>query len=206
MQSSIGGGVRNCASTAYLVPLEDSRTNLDVLINTNVLRLVNVADSGEVPDMRVVELALNSTSPRVQVTASKEVVISSGFVGTPKLLTLSGIGPSLELQRLGIDPVLDSPDVGLHLKDHMLLPVYFTVNTNDTIDDLSRNQTLRQEALDQWYSSHTGPMVNSGSNTVAYLRVPENDLNGEPDPANGEGSGHVEILSRVSSRKTGNAA
>jgi choline dehydrogenase-like flavoprotein len=189
--------VRNCASTAYLVPLGDSRVNLDVLINTNALRLVNMAGPGEVPDMRGVELAPNSTSPRVRVTASKEVIVSSGFVGTPKLLTLSGIGHKPELERLGIDPVLDLPDVGSHLKDHMLLPVYFTVNTNDTNDDLSRNLTLRQAALDQWLSTRTGPMVNSGSNTIAYLRVPHNDLVGEPDPANGAGSGHVEILSRV---------
>ncbi|KAH8895242.1 aryl-alcohol oxidase-like protein [Thozetella sp. PMI_491] len=194
MQAAIGGGERSCASTAYLIPLKSSRDNLDVLINTQGLRLLNVARDGEIPDMRAVEVGVNSTSPKFKVIASKEVIVSSGFVGTPKILTLSGIGPQPELQRLGIDTVVDSPDVGMHLKDHMLLPIIFNSKTNDTNDDLNRNQTLRQESLNQWLTMRTGPFVNSASHSVAYLRVPYSFSDSEPDPANGAGSGHVEII------------
>jgi len=51
--------------------------------------------------------------------ASREVVLSSGVVNSPKALLLSGIGPADELKALGIDPVHDLPGVGKNLQDHV---------------------------------------------------------------------------------------
>lgn len=87
------------------------------------------------------------------------------------------------------------------MQDHVLLPLYFKlVNGTDTNDDLSRNATLRQEAIGQWIANRTGPMVNGQSNTVAYLRVNDIHLPStgvKRDPSNGAGSAHVEILARA---------
>ncbi|ORY08792.1 hypothetical protein BCR34DRAFT_589752 [Clohesyomyces aquaticus] len=134
-------------------------------------------------------------------TTRKEVILSVGFIGSPKILTLSGIGPERERERLGIPLMLESPDVGANLQDHVLLPLYFNlVNRTDTNDDLSRNATLRQESIDQWIANRTGSMVNGQSNTVAYLRVEDAHLSStgvKEDPSNGAGSAHVEILARA---------
>ena len=51
--------------------------------------------------------------------ASREIVLSSGVVNSPKALLLSGIGPADELKALGIDPLHDLPGVGKNLQDHV---------------------------------------------------------------------------------------
>lgn len=52
------------------------------------------------------------------VTASKEVILSAGVFGSPKLLMLSGVGPASDLMSLGIPVVNDLP-VGQNLQDHV---------------------------------------------------------------------------------------
>jgi choline dehydrogenase len=46
------------------------------------------------------------------------VVLCAGVIGSPQLLQLSGIGPADTLRSLGIDVVLDLPDVGENFSDH----------------------------------------------------------------------------------------
>lgn len=49
-----------------------------------------------------------------KITASKEVILSAGAVGTPQLLLLSGIGSAAALSAKGIKTRLNSPNVGLN--------------------------------------------------------------------------------------------
>ncbi len=51
--------------------------------------------------------------------AGTEVIVTSGAIGSPKLLLLSGIGPADELKRVGIDVVHELPGVGRNLQDHI---------------------------------------------------------------------------------------
>ncbi|OAN39786.1 GMC family oxidoreductase [Microbacterium sp. H83] len=55
-----------------------------------------------------------------------EVVLSAGAIGSPVILLRSGIGPVEDLEALGIPVVLDAPQVGKNLHDHLLSPVIFT--------------------------------------------------------------------------------
>jgi choline dehydrogenase len=52
-----------------------------------------------------------------RVFAGKEVIVSAGAFNSPQLLKLSGIGPKAELQKWGIDVVVDLPGVGENLQD-----------------------------------------------------------------------------------------
>jgi len=47
--------------------------------------------------------------------AKQEVIVSSGFIDSPKLLLLSGIGPKRDLEALNIPVVSDSPNVGKNM-------------------------------------------------------------------------------------------
>ena len=54
-----------------------------------------------------------------------QVIISAGAYRTPQVLQLSGIGDAAELSKHGIPVVLDQPEVGRNLHDHMLLFRYW---------------------------------------------------------------------------------
>jgi choline dehydrogenase len=58
-----------------------------------------------------------NSAPVRQVFAGRELIISAGAFNSPQLLKLSGVGPRAELQKWGIDVVVDSPGVGENLQD-----------------------------------------------------------------------------------------
>ena len=68
------------------------------------------------------------------MTASKEVILSGGTIGTPHILLHSGIGDKNDLARLGITSVIDLPSVGKNLTDHPFFTVNFGVNIRDDTD------------------------------------------------------------------------
>ncbi len=53
------------------------------------------------------------------LTASREIILCAGAVGSPRILLASGVGPAKELTALGIQPVVDVPGVGKNLQDHI---------------------------------------------------------------------------------------
>ncbi|EKM52280.1 uncharacterized protein PHACADRAFT_260543 [Phanerochaete carnosa HHB-10118-sp] len=194
-QSTIGGGVRSSSATAYLEP-NINRTNLHVLIDNTVTRLVQSGSTKGTPVFKQVEFAPSTSAKRTTVTAKNEVVLSAGSVNTPQILMLSGIGDANELQSLGIKPIVNLPDVGQHLQDHPIMSNYFVVNSNNTFDDVLRNATISDADLAQWMANKTGLFGNAPANAVAFLRLPANDsiFESVPDPAAGPGSGHYEML------------
>lgn len=52
-------------------------------------------------------------------TASEEVILSAGAIGTPQILLLSGIGAKADMEEHGIEQLVDSPEVGKNFHGHM---------------------------------------------------------------------------------------
>jgi choline dehydrogenase-like flavoprotein len=101
-------GQRIVAPAVY--PLD----GVDILTNTLVKRVI-VKDI----DGRKVATAVELTDNETIITARLEVIVSAGSFRSPQILMLSGLGPEIELQKHGINVLLDIPDVGLHLHDHI---------------------------------------------------------------------------------------
>lgn len=101
-------GKRQLSSSVY--PLD----GVTVLTDTVVKRVVldRNATSGTLKCTGV-ELADGT------VVSSKSVISSAGTFRSPQLLLLSGIGPSAHLKEMGIETLVDLPDVGQGLTDHM---------------------------------------------------------------------------------------
>ncbi|WP_353820708.1 GMC family oxidoreductase N-terminal domain-containing protein [Mesorhizobium sp.] len=53
------------------------------------------------------------------LSATTEIILSTGAINTPKLLMLSGIGDCTHLERHGIPLVQNLPGVGENLQDHV---------------------------------------------------------------------------------------
>lgn len=99
---------RSSTSIAYLWPARN-RPNLTVRTGAQVRRIV--VENGRATG---VELADEGV-----IRAGTEVILSSGAIGSPRLLMLSGIGPADHLRGLGIAVALDQPGVGSNLQDHI---------------------------------------------------------------------------------------
>jgi choline dehydrogenase len=109
--------VRVSAASAFITP-NLGRENLRLLTDARATRLL--IERGRVTG---VEYATRRALETIR--AEREVVLCCGAFETPKLLMLSGLGPSAELALHGIDTVRDLPGVGQNLKDHLLLGVGF---------------------------------------------------------------------------------
>lgn len=60
----------------------------------------------------------------VNGNSRSEVIVSSGTVGSPQLLLLSGIGPKNDLQKLNITVILNNPHVGKGLSDNPMNSIF----------------------------------------------------------------------------------
>lgn len=107
-QLSIKGHVRDDAATAYLAGLDGAA--VDLLTGAQVTGLA-------IEGTRCTGVRLGNTIIRPEI----EVLLCAGAIDSPRLLMLSGIGPAGHLRSLGIPIVVDLPDIGRHLEDHLLL-------------------------------------------------------------------------------------
>jgi len=109
-------GVRISTAIAYLDP---ARHRLNLTIKGDVMARRIVFEGN-----RAVAVEAESGGERFMVEGDR-IVLSSGAIGSPQLLMLSGVGPAEHLKSLGIELVHDSPGVGQNLRDHPSAAVLF---------------------------------------------------------------------------------
>ncbi len=105
-------GERCSAAAAYLHPIMAKRPNLTVLIQAHVKRIVFT-------DKQATGVLFQHQGQEKQFQVSREVLICAGAIQSPQLLMLSGIGDKQHLQEKGIDTLVDNPNVGANLQDHL---------------------------------------------------------------------------------------
>ena len=117
-------GKRFSTADAYLKPAK-GRANLTVRTDAQATKVL-------FEGTRTVGLEYVSGGATQQVFVHHEVVLSGGAINTPQLLLLSGVGPAADLSELGIDVVVDSPEVGANLQDH-LIAAFIIESDEDTL-------------------------------------------------------------------------
>jgi choline dehydrogenase-like flavoprotein len=155
---------RSSTSQAFLKPAE-GRKNLTVVLNAQVQKLnveaghvtgVTLAVEGEVQTLR----------------ATREVLLTSGSIGSPRLMMLSGIGPADHLKGLGIDVVHDLPGVGENLQDHVDICTIAECTGRHTYDGMERWDRALWAGL-QYKLMGTGPVTSSLFETGGFWYADE---------------------------------
>jgi choline dehydrogenase len=116
-------GRRSSTYHAYLQGEAERRPNLTIATHAWVHRVLLEEREGRLVATGIEYHGEGGDIRRV--LARREVILSTGAVGSPHLLLLSGIGPRRELENVGIPCRLDLPSVGKHLKDHLHVPLFF---------------------------------------------------------------------------------
>jgi choline dehydrogenase-like flavoprotein len=149
-------------STSAIAFLRDTPENLTVWTDATVTKLVFEGD--RVVGVRTADgregesvLTCHESILMLLATSTKEVIICSGSIDTPRLLLLNGIGPRDELEALGIHVKKDLPGVGKHLQDHVL--TFMGLEVDGNINDrygFESNETLSAEASALWEQDQSG--------------------------------------------------
>ena len=123
LQTTTRDGKRASTYHAFLEGSAEERPNLEVICHAQVTRVVL---NGEGSALRATGVEYRTADGETKVVrAKREVLLSGGAVGSPQVLMLSGIGPRAELEAVGVACVLDAPEVGKHLKDHLQVGLMF---------------------------------------------------------------------------------
>ena len=156
-QTTTKGGRRWSAADAFLRPAL-KRKNLELVSKALVHRIL-------ISQGRAVGVEYEHGGKRETVRAELEVIVSAGAYGSPQLLMLSGIGPADHLREVGIDPLVDSPNVGLNLQDHPAAFCNWHSNDPLTLDDANHPRYLLQ-----WLSTRQGKLSSTVAEAVVHWR------------------------------------
>ena len=164
-------GKRSSTASAYIRP-NAKRKNLEVRTDIQVHRIVFEND-------RAIGVELLSGAEREIIRAEREVIVSSGAIGSPKLLLQSGVGPADELMQAGIKPVHDLSGVGKNLHDHLDLFVVCECSGPHSYDSYARLDKTAWAGL-QYLLFRNGPAASSLFETGGFWysdsKVPLPDL------------------------------
>lgn len=149
---------------------------------------------------------ITGSGQELNLYATREVIVSQGVFESPKLLMLSGIGPSAELKKNGIPVVVDNPHVGQHLLDHPGVPFVLRLKDGFGMDDyiLRKGTPHNNQAIQAYQTNHSGPLGSGFLEMVGFPRIDkylENDplyrqakaSNGNKDPFCPYGQPHFEL-------------
>ncbi|MEM1144338.1 MAG: GMC family oxidoreductase N-terminal domain-containing protein [Pseudomonadota bacterium] len=114
--------------------------------------------------------------PALAANARKEVIVSSGTFGSPKVLMLSGIGPSEHLSGLGIDALINLP-VGKNFHDHQHMSITATTKENISIYGADKGLSAVKH-MAQWMLFRSGLMTSNVLEGGAFI---DSENVGRPD-------------------------
>ena len=121
-------GIRWSTALGYL-NMARHRLNLTLRPNCTVHRII-------FEGKRAVGVEVESGGERF-IAEGDEIILSSGAIGSPHILLLSGIGPAGQLSSLGIPVVHDLPGVGQNMRDHPTVPLTWRTKPEHELNGLA---------------------------------------------------------------------
>jgi choline dehydrogenase-like flavoprotein len=140
------------------------RPNLTVLTGAFVGRLV-------LQDGRAVGVDFSRKGHRERATARREVIVSTGSLGSPKLLQLSGIGPAEVLTAVGVPVQVEHPNLGRRMREHRCVALKFRLKEN-----LGYNRQLATNLAQavtgvKYLATRKGPLAAAAYDILAFVKT-----------------------------------
>ncbi|MCX2933740.1 GMC family oxidoreductase N-terminal domain-containing protein [Mycobacterium sp. CVI_P3] len=154
-------GLRSNTARGYLAPAR-RRPNLTIRTGAVVTRLL-------FDGSRAVGVEYRHAGTEHRAGASAEVIISAGSLVTPKLLMLSGIGPTEHLREHGIDVRVDLPTVGTNLQEHAYAMLRYRTTAGTLREELSPLRAVKH-ALD-FVVRRKGAITMAGGAAVVFSQL-----------------------------------
>ena len=164
-QVTISKGRRQSTAYCYLDPARN-RTNLTIVSGAMAESLII-----EGKECKGVRYSIDG-QPH-EALASRDVIVSSGSINSPKLLELSGIGDPEILEKFDIPIAHKLSGVGKNLRDHYSPRMRFTITEKTaTFNDNARGWRLAAQAL-KYAVSRKGFFAMSASPIRMYFKTRE---------------------------------
>ncbi|WP_294622763.1 choline dehydrogenase [uncultured Roseovarius sp.] len=155
---------RRCSSAVAFLNPARKRENLTILTKAPASRIVFDGN-------RATGVAYRDASGQEHVVKAKaEVILSSGAIGSPQLLMVSGIGEAEQLKEHGIEVLRDSPSVGKHMQDHLQARLVFKCN-EPTLNDEVRSLVDQARIALKYMMFRAGPMAMAASLATGFMRT-----------------------------------
>ena len=152
-QTTTKNGRRCSAAVAYLRPAR-RRPNLTVRANVTVSKVI--ISNGRAVGIQAIEGGSVRT-----YSANREVIVSAGAFGSPKLLQLSGIGDPADLAAAGIETVHALPGVGKNLQDHCDVDIVYELTDYHSLDRLNQMRPATVLAGVEYLAFRSGPFAST---------------------------------------------
>ncbi len=167
IDQTVGDGRRSSTARTFLRPAM-RRGNLSV--QTRALCHKVIVEKG-----RAVGIEYSQKGELKRVYADREIVLSGGTYNSPHLLMLSGIGPADHLREFGIPVVVDSPEVGRNLEEHVNTQINFDLNKPISFESEMRLDRMTRSVL-EWAFFRKGNAASFPTQAACFLRMrPESE-------------------------------
>lgn len=159
---NIKNGKRQSSAVAFLDPVR-SRPNLTIMTGVAVDRIA-------IEDGRAVAVQCRVGGEERRIVTDGEIILAAGTLISPKLLQLSGIGPTALLKRHGIEVVHDSPDVGRRILEHLGIMMTYRLKGDKGVNHRLRGVGLAR-SLAQYVLFKSGPLSNGAMEVGAFVKT-----------------------------------
>ncbi|KAF8982155.1 hypothetical protein BDQ17DRAFT_1379062 [Cyathus striatus] len=161
--SSINPSNWTRSSSRSCIDALSPRDNLHIMTNAHVTRIVfsdSRSSNGEVVATGI-EFAERREGERKVVNVSREIILASGPIGSPRILLLSGVGPKDVLESAGVGVVEELGGVGGFLQDHVTSGITWRANF-ETAGDIHASRSE---------FSRTPEFLSTLINAIAFLNL-----------------------------------
>lgn len=150
-QATVDRRGRRASSYRAFLKRAMRRPNLTVVTDTLVERVV-------IENLKATGVQVRAPDGSKTIQARHEVILSAGVMQSPKLLQLSGVGPTEVLKAAGVPLVKNLPDVGRNLAEHAMFSISYRLTNDRGVNHQFKGWRLNWHVFD-YYLRRAGMMA-----------------------------------------------